>query len=96
MCAQRFRDIVRKSGADILIANHTDFDGSKRKQAVLATRRPADRHPYVIGSDAVQRYVTVAEESAKAGLVCVESPYGDRDVVRTWRGRRRSREALPR
>ena len=70
--AQRFRDIVRKSGADVLIGNHTNFDGSKTKQPALATRRPADRHPYVIGSDAVQRYVTVAEECAKAGLVRVE------------------------
>ena len=67
--AQRFRSIVRDRGADVLIANHTNFDESKRKLPLLATRRPADPHPYVIGTDAVQRYLTVAEECAKAAAV---------------------------
>ena len=31
------------------------------------TRRAGDPHPYVIGTDAVERYLTVAEECAKAG-----------------------------
>ncbi|MGQ0733080.1 MAG: MBL fold metallo-hydrolase [Acidobacteriota bacterium] len=65
--ARRFRDIVTKAGADVLIANHTDFDGSKRKQPALATRRPGEPHPYVIGNDSVRRYLTVAEECALAG-----------------------------
>jgi metallo-beta-lactamase class B len=64
--ARRFRDIVAKAGADVLIANHTAFDSSPRKQAALATRRPGDPHPYVIGTAAVQRYLTVAEECARA------------------------------
>src|SRR5688500_9580719 len=29
--ARRFRDIAAKAGADVLIANHTEFDGTKRK-----------------------------------------------------------------
>ena len=29
--AERFRDIASKAGADIIIANHTNFDGSKTK-----------------------------------------------------------------
>jgi hypothetical protein len=33
----------------------------------MASRRPSDPHPYVIGGDAVARYLTVAEECAKAG-----------------------------
>jgi metallo-beta-lactamase class B len=66
--AQRFRDIVAKAGADVLIANHTNFDGSKTKLPRLAKRRAGDPHPYVIGNDSVQRYLTVADECAKAGL----------------------------
>lgn len=66
--AQRFRDIVAKAGADVLIANHTNFDGSKTKLPRLAERRAGDPHPYVIGNDSVQRYLTVADECAKAGL----------------------------
>ena len=66
--AERFRDIVEQTGADVLIANHTNFDGSKTKLPALATRQPGDPHPYVIGTDAVGRYLTVAHECAQAAL----------------------------
>jgi metallo-beta-lactamase class B len=66
--AERFRGIVAKAGADVLISNHTVYDGSKIKQPALATRKPGDPHPYVIGTDAVTRYLTVAAECAKAAL----------------------------
>ena len=67
--AERFRDIVAKAGADALIANHTRLDGSKTKLPALAKRRPGDPHPYVIGNDSVKRYLTVANECAKAGVL---------------------------
>jgi len=67
--ARRFRDIVAKAGADVLIANHTNFDDSKRKLPALAARRPGEPHPYVIGTDAVRRYLTVAEECAQAAAL---------------------------
>jgi metallo-beta-lactamase class B len=66
--ARRFRDIVAKAGADALIANHTRLDGSKTKLPALTRRKPGDPHPYVIGNDGVMRYLTVADECAKAGL----------------------------
>ena len=69
--ANRFRDIVAKAGADVLIANHTHLDDSKNKLPLMAKRRPSDPHPYVIGNDAVVRYVTVASECAQAGLASV-------------------------
>ena len=67
--ARRFRDIVTKAGADVLIANHTNFDSSKTKLPALAARKPGQTHPYVIGTPAVQRYLTVAEECAQAALL---------------------------
>jgi metallo-beta-lactamase class B len=67
--ARRFRDVVATAGADVLIANHTAFDGSPRKLPALAARRAGDPHPYVIGAGAVQRYLTVAEECAKAAAL---------------------------
>ena len=67
--AERFRDIVAQAGADALIANHTRLDGSKTKLPALGKRRPGDPHPYVIGNDSVKRYLTVANECAKAGLL---------------------------
>ncbi|MGD9902877.1 MAG: MBL fold metallo-hydrolase [Vicinamibacterales bacterium] len=65
--AQRFRRIAGDANADVLLSNHTAFDGSKSKLPAMARRRPGDPHPYVIGSEAVSRYLTVAEECALAG-----------------------------
>ena len=69
--ARRFRDIVAKTGADIILSNHTDFDGSKRKLPAVMNRKPGDPNPYVVGNESVKRYLTVADECAKAGLLRV-------------------------
>ena len=66
--AERFRDLAARAGADIVIANHTNFDGSKTKLPQLAARRPGEQNPYVIGKEGVLRYMTVVDECAKAGL----------------------------
>lgn len=66
--AERFRDIVAKAGADTIISNHTIYDGSKQKLPEVLARKPGDPNPYVIGNESVQRYLTVADECAKAGL----------------------------
>jgi metallo-beta-lactamase class B len=66
--ARRFKDIAAKAGADVLISNHTIFDGSKEKIPALARRTPGDPNPYVIGTAGVQRYLTVVDECAQAGL----------------------------
>ena len=66
--AERFRDVAAKAGADVIVSNHTNYDSSKIKLPAIASRKPGDPHPYVIGKDAVQRYMTVAVECAKAGL----------------------------
>jgi len=67
--AQRFQDIAAKAGADVLISNHTAYDGSVTKLPALAKRKPGDPNPYVIGTDSVKRYLTVAHECAEAGLL---------------------------
>jgi metallo-beta-lactamase class B len=66
--ARRFKEITAKAGADVLISNHTIFDGSKTKIPALERRKPGEKNPYVIGKDAVQRYLTVVDECAQAGL----------------------------
>src|SRR5262245_15939175 len=66
--AERFRDVVAKAGADIILSNHTNTDSSKTKLPALAKRKSGEPHPYVIGSESVQRFLTVADECAKAGL----------------------------
>ena len=66
--ARRFRDVVAKAGADVLLSNHPNYDGSKTNLPAIAARKAGERHPYVIGSDRVRRFLTVAEECAQAGL----------------------------
>jgi metallo-beta-lactamase class B len=70
--AQKFRERARAAGADGMIANHTNLDGSKRKFPQLAARKPGDPNPFVLGTEAVMRYLTIAEECAKAGLAELE------------------------
>jgi metallo-beta-lactamase class B len=65
--ARRFRDIAARAGADAVISNHTIYDESKTKIPALAKRKAGDANPFVVGKDAVQRYLTVAEECARAG-----------------------------
>jgi metallo-beta-lactamase class B len=67
--AQRFRDVAVGAGADVIITNHTAFDGALAKIAALKQRKPGDPNPYVVGKQTVQRYLTVAEECGKAMLV---------------------------
>ena len=66
--AVRFQQLIETTGADVLVANHTSFDRTPEKLDALARRQPGDPHPYVIGTEAVQRYVKVAEECARAEL----------------------------
>jgi metallo-beta-lactamase class B len=70
--AARFRDIATRAGADVILSNHTDYDGSKQKLPAMATRAPGSPHPYVVGTDSVRRYLTVANECAQAALAAIE------------------------
>ncbi len=65
--ARRFRDVAAKAGADILLSNHPNYDHSKARLSEIARRRPGQPNPYVIGKESVGRFLTVAEECAKAG-----------------------------
>ena len=68
--AQRFSEIVRQAGADIILSNHTDWDGSKVNLPLLAKRtRQAVPNPYVVGNQSVRRYLKVAEECATSRLM---------------------------
>lgn len=69
--ADRFRDIVTRAGADIILSNHTQYDGSKVKLPAVKVRKPGERHPYVVGNDVVRRYLTVVNECAQAAVAIV-------------------------
>ena len=67
--ARRFREVAAELNADVLLSNHPSYDGSTTKLPAMSRRKPGDPHPYVIGNESVQRYLTVAEECAKASLL---------------------------
>jgi metallo-beta-lactamase class B len=66
---ERFRDIASKAGADSVISNHRSLDGTSEKLTALASRRNGDPNAYVVGTDAVRRYLTVLAECATAELL---------------------------
>jgi metallo-beta-lactamase class B len=64
---ERMRDLVRAQRIEVLLSNHPSFDGTDAKLAQLRTARAADApHPFVVGTDAVLRALTVAGECARA------------------------------
>ena len=66
---QRFSTIVNQAGADIIFANHTDWDRSKINLPLLAHRAPGAPNPYVVGNAKVLNFLRVAEECALARVL---------------------------
>jgi metallo-beta-lactamase class B len=67
--AKRFDAIVQDAGADIILSNHTDWDGSKINLPRLASGAAGSSNPYVVGTAAARSYLKVAEECATARLM---------------------------
>src|SRR5580658_6560980 len=63
---QRFSSIVKQAGADIILANHTDWDRSKINLPMLAHRAPGTPNPYIVGNAKVLNFLHVSEECASA------------------------------
>ena len=70
--ALKFRDLAAAAGADVLLSNHTDYDGTKQKLPALERRAAGAPHPYVVGGESIRRYLTVANECAQAALASVQ------------------------
>jgi metallo-beta-lactamase class B len=66
--AQRFSGIVKQAGADIILANHTDWDHSKINLPALAKRTPGSPNPYILGNGKALNFLKVAEECALARI----------------------------
>jgi metallo-beta-lactamase class B len=66
--AERFKGIAARAGADVVLSNHTVYDGSKIKLPAVLARKPGERHPYVGGPDSVARYLTTVGECAQAAI----------------------------
>jgi metallo-beta-lactamase class B len=66
--AARFRQIAAQAGADVILSNHTIYDGSKTKLPAVLARKPGQPNPYVVGPDSVARYLTTVGECAQAAV----------------------------
>src|SRR5262249_31366940 len=67
--AVKYHDVVAKAGVDVLLSNHTIFDGSRVHLPAMASHQTGDPYPYVGGNESVLRYIKVAEECARSNLL---------------------------
>lgn len=65
--AKRFRELATQGGVDVILSNHGKYDDTPDKLGALDRRAEGAPHPYVVGSESVARFFTVAEQCALAG-----------------------------
>ena len=85
--AQKFRDIVAKAGADGVIANHTNFDGTKVKAPALAKRclgRAASVSHWQCRCSAISDGCRGVREGCAAGIESVEDAGAPSKDLNHW------------
>jgi len=65
---EHFGAEARRLGADVELQNHPVYDGLAAKLARLRARRPGEPHPFVVGAEAYQRFLTVMATCTRAQL----------------------------
>jgi metallo-beta-lactamase class B len=65
---EHFADITSRRGVDVEIQNHPLYDGFGTKLARLSRRVAGEEHPFVVGPDGYQRFLTVMAECGNAQL----------------------------
>ncbi|MCM3881470.1 MAG: MBL fold metallo-hydrolase [Vicinamibacterales bacterium] len=64
---RKIAKMAADAGASVILSNHSEYDGAYTKVRLLAApRQPGENHPFIVGTDAVQRYFTVMSECATA------------------------------
>jgi metallo-beta-lactamase class B len=69
----KYRDIMKKEKADVLLSNHVTFDNAVGKMGTLKERKADQPNPFVVGEDTVDRFLTVLGECALATKAYVEA-----------------------
>ncbi len=70
---EKYRGIMKQEKADMFLSNHVSFDAAIAKMAALKERKSGEPNPFVVGEDAVQRFLTVLGECALATKAYVEA-----------------------
>jgi metallo-beta-lactamase class B len=64
---RRIARVAAEVEASVMLSNHSEYDGAYTKARLIsAPRQPGENHPFIVGTDAVQRYFTVMAECATA------------------------------
>jgi len=64
---RRIARVAAEVEASVMLSNHSEYDGAYTKaRLVAAPRQPGENHPFIVGTEGVQRYFTVMTECAMA------------------------------
>ena len=64
---KRIAGVAAEVGAAVILSNHSEYDGAYTKARLLGAKRDVgEEHPFLVGTDGVQRYFTVMSECALA------------------------------
>ena len=64
---RRIARVAAEVEATVMLSNHSEYDGAYTKARLIAApRQPGENHPFIGGTDSVQRYFTVMAECAMA------------------------------
>src|SRR5262245_16883590 len=64
---RRIARVAAEVEASVMLSNHSEYDGAYTKARLIAApRQPGENHPFIVGTDGVQRYFTVMAECATA------------------------------
>lgn len=61
--------VAERMGVDVEVQNHPIFDDTPARIAALATRRPGDPHPFVMGTDRYLRFWRIVSECMQADIL---------------------------
>jgi len=70
---EKYRDVMKKEKADVLLSNHVSYDSAVAKMGTLKERKPDQPNPFVVGEDTIDRFLTVLGECALATKAYVEA-----------------------
>ena len=69
---RKIAKVAADARASVILSNHSEYDGAYTKARLIAApRQPGEDHPFVVGTDSVQRYFTVMAECATASKLRV-------------------------
>lgn len=64
---RKIAKVAADAGASVLLSNHSEYDGAYTKARLIAApRQPGEDHPFIVGTESVQRYFMVMAECAMA------------------------------